>query len=66
MDIGYLYADRPMQCYVSQVGRVDKSYPMVVGHSGPVLDIDWCPHNDNIIASGSDDCTAMVSQTCCF
>jgi WD40 repeat protein len=40
---------------------VDKNYPLVNGHSGPVLDIDWCPHNDNILASGSEDCSAMVS-----
>lgn len=42
------------------MGRVDKNYPLVVGHSGPVLDIDWCPHNDNILASCSEDTTAMV------
>ncbi|KAJ8401651.1 hypothetical protein AAFF_G00376220 [Aldrovandia affinis] len=47
---------------VSQTGRVDKNYPMVIGHTGPVLDIDWCPHNDNILASGSEDCSAMVWQ----
>lgn len=43
-----------------QTGRVDKNYPMVVGHSGPVLDVDWCPHDDNILASCSEDSTAMV------
>lgn len=43
-----------------QTGRLDKNYPLVTGHTGPVLDIDWCPHNDNILASGSEDCTAMV------
>lgn len=25
-----------------------------------MLDIDWCPHNDQVIASGSEDCTVMV------
>ena len=45
---------------VSKTGRVDKNYPLVIGHSGPVLDIDWCPHDDNVLASGSEDCTAMV------
>lgn len=25
-----------------------------------MLDIDWCPHNDNVIASASDDTTIMV------
>ncbi|MEQ2185309.1 hypothetical protein GOODEAATRI_016805 [Goodea atripinnis] len=42
--------------------RIDKSYPTVCGHTGPVLDIDWCPHNDQVIASGSEDCTVMVWQ----
>ncbi|KAM9743794.1 coronin-1C-A [Menidia menidia] len=43
-------------------GRIDKSYPTVCGHTGPVLDIEWCPHNDQVIASGSEDCTVMVWQ----
>uniref|UniRef100_A0A8P4GBR8 Coronin n=1 Tax=Dicentrarchus labrax TaxID=13489 RepID=A0A8P4GBR8_DICLA len=47
---------------ISKTGRVDKNYPLVIGHSGPVLDIDWCPHDDNILASCSEDCTAMVWQ----
>ncbi|XP_025789385.1 coronin-1C [Puma concolor] len=45
-----------------KTGRIDKSYPTVCGHTGPVLDIDWCPHNDQVIASGSEDCTVMVSS----
>lgn len=44
-----------------QSGRIDKAYPTVCGHKGPVLDIEWCPHNDQVIASGSEDCTVMVS-----
>ncbi|CAB1316903.1 unnamed protein product, partial [Coregonus sp. 'balchen'] len=44
------------------MGRLDKNHPLVTGHTGPVLDIDWCPHNDNILASGSEDTTAMVWQ----
>uniref|UniRef100_A0A0B8RS26 Coronin n=1 Tax=Philothamnus irregularis TaxID=1899461 RepID=A0A0B8RS26_9SAUR len=47
---------------LQKTGRIDKSYPTVCGHTGPVLDIDWCPHNDQIIASGSEDCTVMVWQ----
>lgn len=39
---------------------MDKNYPLVTGHTAPVLDIDWCPHNDNVIASASDDTTIMV------
>lgn len=50
-----------MSPHCPQTGRIDKSYPTVCGHTGPVLDIDWCPHNDHVIASGSEDCTVMVS-----
>ncbi|XP_051975606.1 uncharacterized protein LOC127638211 isoform X2 [Xyrauchen texanus] len=47
---------------LNKSGRIDKAYPTVCGHTGPVLDIDWCPHNDQVIASGSEDCTVMVWQ----
>ncbi|EMP37786.1 Coronin-6 [Chelonia mydas] len=47
---------------VFQTGRVDKNHPLVTGHTAPVLDIDWCPHNDNVIASASEDTTVMVWQ----
>ncbi|XP_062334336.1 coronin-1C-A-like isoform X2 [Osmerus eperlanus] len=47
---------------LQKTGRIDKTYPTVCGHTGPVLDIDWCPHNDHVIASGSEDCTVMVWQ----
>ena len=30
------------------------------GHKQDVLDIAWCPFNDNIIASGSEDTTVKV------
>lgn len=39
---------------------MDKNHPLVTGHTAPVLDIDWCPHNDNVIASASEDTTVMV------
>ncbi|KAJ8393921.1 hypothetical protein AAFF_G00054540 [Aldrovandia affinis] len=45
-----------------KTGRIDKAYPTVCGHTAPVLDVDWCPHNDHVIASGSEDCTVMVWQ----
>lgn len=35
---------------------------MVSGHKGPVLDIAWCPFNDNVIASGSEDAIVRVWQ----
>lgn len=43
-----------------QVGRINADHPLVGGHKGPVLDIAWCPHNDNVIASGSEDCVVKV------
>lgn len=49
-------------CPCVQTGRIDMSYPTVCGHTGPVLDIEFCPHNDNIIASGSEDCSVMVAS----
>ncbi|XP_068606350.1 coronin-1A [Brachionichthys hirsutus] len=45
---------------LSKTGRIDMSHPTVCGHTGPVLDIEFCPHNDNIIASGSEDCSVMI------
>uniref|UniRef100_A0A8C6WX44 Coronin n=1 Tax=Neogobius melanostomus TaxID=47308 RepID=A0A8C6WX44_9GOBI len=45
---------------LNKTGRIDMSYPTVCGHTGPVLDIEFCPHNDNIIASASEDCSVMV------
>ncbi|XP_034661537.1 coronin-6-like [Drosophila subobscura] len=41
-------------------GRIPPDYPLVSGHKSSVLDIAWCPHNDNLIASASDDCTIKV------
>uniref|UniRef100_A0A674NRP8 Coronin n=1 Tax=Takifugu rubripes TaxID=31033 RepID=A0A674NRP8_TAKRU len=45
---------------LTKTGRIDMSYPTVCGHTGPVLDIEFCPHNDNIIASSSEDCSVMI------
>ena len=32
----------------------------VTGHAGPVLDVKWAPHNDNLVASASEDCRVRV------
>lgn len=45
-----------------KTGRVDPNYPLVAGHKGPVLDIAWCPFNDNVIASASEDTTVKIWQ----
>lgn len=47
---------------LNKVGRIAADHPLVGGHKGPVLDIAWCPHNDNVIASGSEDCVVKVWQ----
>jgi len=47
---------------IAKVGRMSPEVPLVAGHKGPVLDIAWCPHNDNVIASASEDCTVKVWQ----
>ncbi|XP_072314614.1 coronin-1B [Eucyclogobius newberryi] len=47
---------------LSKSGRIDQSWPTVCGHHAPVLDIQWSPHDDNIIASASEDNTVKVWQ----
>lgn len=47
---------------LDKTGRVDRDSPLVVGHTASVLDIQWCPHDDDIIASSSEDCTVKVWQ----
>lgn len=44
------------------MGRVDRDAPLVTGHKAAVLDVQWCPHNEDIIASASEDCTVKVWQ----
>jgi coronin-1B/1C/6 len=47
---------------LDKTGRIDRDVPLVSGHKAAVLDIAWCPHNDNVIASGSEDCTVKIWQ----
>lgn len=41
-------------------GKVNANYPQVTGHKGAVLDLDFNPFNDNLIASVSEDCTGKI------
>jgi len=41
-------------------GKVDPKLPTVTGHKSPVLDIDFNPFNDSLIASVSEDCTGKI------
>eukprot|EP00054_Salpingoeca_dolichothecata_P032470 m.266147 g.266147 ORF g.266147 m.266147 type:complete len:453 (-) comp30123_c0_seq1:31-1389(-) len=45
---------------IEKVGRVDLNAPKVCGHTQAVLDIQFCPYNDYVIASCSEDCTVKV------
>ncbi|KAF5316705.1 hypothetical protein D9619_006802 [Psilocybe cf. subviscida] len=37
-----------------------ESMPMARSHTAPVLDTDWSPHNDAIVASGGEDGKVMI------
>jgi len=41
-------------------GKVDPKLPVISGHKGAVLDIDFHPFNDRLIASGSEDCMVKI------
>ncbi|RKF56891.1 Coronin-like protein crn1 [Erysiphe neolycopersici] len=40
---------------LGEKGRLPEQIPLFRGHTAPVLDTDWNPFNDHLIASGSDD-----------
>jgi len=44
----------------STSGKVDPKSPTVTGHKSAVLDIDFNPFNDSLIASVSEDCTGKI------
>ena len=41
-------------------GRVEANGPVIAGHKAAVLDFDFNPFHEHIIATGSDDCTVKV------
>jgi len=43
-------------------GKLKPDQPLLCGHTGPVLDLDWNPFHDSILATGSEDCTAKIWQ----
>lgn len=47
---------------IAKTGRVERDAPLVTGHKAAVLDIEWCPHNDDVIASASEDCYVKIWQ----
>ena len=58
----YMISYKISNSFLIQTGRIAPDAPLVAGHKGPVLDIAFCPHNDNVIASGSEDCYVKVWQ----
>jgi len=40
--------------------RLENIFPMIRGHTGPVLDFEFNPFNDNMVITGSEDCTIKV------
>jgi len=45
---------------LKQKGKLKSDYPLVSGHKAPVLDLEFHPFNDNIVASASEDGTAKL------
>lgn len=44
---------------VTACGRFT-GFPMVVGHSANVTDFDFSPFNNQLLATGSEDCTVKL------
>ncbi|KAF9442356.1 microtubule binding protein, partial [Macrolepiota fuliginosa MF-IS2] len=40
--------------------KLPDQLPLARSHSAPVLDTDWSPHHDSIVASGGEDGKAMI------
>lgn len=47
---------------INEKGRLPEQIPLFRGHTAPVLDTDWNPFNDRVIASGSDDGKVFIWQ----
>lgn len=44
----------------SRKGKMPNSFAKITGHSAAIFDFDFNPFHDQILASGSDDCTCKV------
>jgi len=45
---------------LESTGKLKADTPLISGHKGPVLDFDFNPFNDNIVASASEDTTVKI------
>jgi coronin-1B/1C/6 len=47
---------------LNKPGKIPDIYPLVRGHSGPVLDTAWSPFDDELIASGGEDSKVQLTR----
>lgn len=40
--------------------RLEADVPLIRGHAGPVVDFDFSPFNDNLLATASEDGTVKL------
>jgi len=45
---------------VEKTGRLPSGIPLITGHSGPILDFEFNPFDDNMIATSSEDLTVKL------
>lgn len=45
---------------INKPGRIEAEQPMVTGHAAAVLDFDWNPFHDQVLASASEDQTIKI------
>ncbi|TKA81319.1 hypothetical protein B0A49_00318 [Cryomyces minteri] len=45
---------------IDERGRLPEQLPLFRGHTAAVLDTDWSPFDDSLIASGSDDAKVFI------
>ena len=42
------------------IGKLSTEFPVFTGHGGPVIDTQFSPFDDHIIASGAEDSKVML------
>ena len=47
-------------CPLSKIGKFDNKMPKIIGHTGAIFDCDFNPFHEQLLATGSDDCSAKV------
>jgi len=47
---------------VTRYGRLPRDLPLITGHTGPILDFEFNPFDDNMLLSASEDLTMKVWQ----